>query len=337
MKLKLLLFTITALFLSNSFAGEARLLVWRPTPDSPAYILPQKSGETPQQAVERYRAFLFAGTGLAAVAPPTMFQNGEGEIVPLSESSEPRSLFVANYEKDHIDGSKRYRNFSSKITTTENFLLPLGALGRLSKAERAQIHEQVADKFAGLILMGGDDLDPKTYNEEVNGARGFNIDRDNLEIELIRAYVAAGKGFVFGICRGLQIVSAALGLKMKYQDIPSQADSNIQHGDNFHENYQRKTTNGLLERFLGGAQPFTGYSWHHQAVGYVKNAYLELAAVGLDGITEALEFLNGKGLLIQFHAELMKSIKGRKITDGVSQMIKSTHEARACRRTLLTQ
>jgi Predicted glutamine amidotransferases len=331
MKAKWLLFIYTVFFLSNSYAGDIQLLVWRPASDSPAYILPQKTGETARQAIERYRAFLFSDTGLKAVAPPTMFENGEGAVEALHDGG-AKALFVANKEQDHIEDSTRYQKFQKQITGTENYLLPLGAAARLHGADREAFHQAVIKQFSGLILMGGKDWTPSTYGHEVTYAVDFNLERDQLELELIRAYVKAGKGFVFGVCRGMQGTSIALGLKM-IQDIPKETTAYTPHSNNNHESFQRKTSYRILEGFLGGAQPYDMYSWHHQAVVYEANPYLTIAAISPEGITEALEFSNGKGLLIQSHPELTNSSKARKIMSGVSSMIVSTSLARSCGRT----
>ena len=53
--------------------------------------------------------------------------------------------------------------------------------------------------------------------------------RDDYEIALVKAFVAAGKP-VFGICRGLQLINVAFGGSL-YQDIPSQLPQAALHGD----------------------------------------------------------------------------------------------------------
>ncbi|MNT23409.1 Peptidase C26 [compost metagenome] len=182
--------------------------------------------------------------------------------------------------------------------------------------------------------MGGADVTPSTYGQEVTYARDFNLERDTLEIALIQAYVKAGKGFVFGVCRGLQITSVALGLEMKYQDIPAEAKTFTNHDGQNHESFQRKTPFRLLETFLGGAQPYSIYSFHHESVDYKPNNYVVLASVSPEGIVEALEFANGRGLLTQGHPEMYTTSKGRKIMAGVDGAIKANAEARSCGKAL---
>jgi putative glutamine amidotransferase len=56
----------------------------------------------------------------------------------------------------------------------------------------------------GLMLHGGVDMSPTSYGEEaLDPLWAGDRSRDLYEMELVRAFVAAGKP-VFGICRGLQ-------------------------------------------------------------------------------------------------------------------------------------
>ncbi|HPZ50178.1 MAG TPA: gamma-glutamyl-gamma-aminobutyrate hydrolase family protein, partial [Propionibacteriaceae bacterium] len=60
-----------------------------------------------------------------------------------------------------------------------------------------------ADYLDGLILQGGADVCPRTYGEEpLRPEWGGDPVRDAYELELVHAFMAAGKP-VLGICRGL--------------------------------------------------------------------------------------------------------------------------------------
>lgn len=71
-----------------------------------------------------------------------------------------------------------------------------------------------ADNLVGLVdgvlISGGDDLDPATYGEEPAGSKSFDPEVDQFEIALVAAARRQGKP-VLAICRGLQLLNAAMG------------------------------------------------------------------------------------------------------------------------------
>lgn len=62
----------------------------------------------------------------------------------------------------------------------------------------------------GLLLPGGADIDPRRYGAENIASEGIDEARDEEELRLAAAFIAAGKP-IFGICRGHQLVNVALG------------------------------------------------------------------------------------------------------------------------------
>ena len=72
--------------------------------------------------------------------------------------------------------------------------------------------------YDGLILCGGNDIDPSYYNEAPNGATNIDKARDEVEFSLLKAYIDAGKP-VLGICRGCQLINVFFGGTL-FQDLP---------------------------------------------------------------------------------------------------------------------
>jgi putative glutamine amidotransferase len=73
----------------------------------------------------------------------------------------------------------------------------------------------------GLVLQGGNDVAPESYGETpLHPDWAGDRVRDRYEIELVQAFVQAGKP-VFGICRGLQLLNVMFGGTL-LQDIPTQ-------------------------------------------------------------------------------------------------------------------
>ena len=66
------------------------------------------------------------------------------------------------------------------------------------------------EMFDGLLLAGGEDIDPSYYGEENNGSNPPDPNRDKTEWALCEKYVNAGKP-IFAICRGCQILNVYLG------------------------------------------------------------------------------------------------------------------------------
>lgn len=70
--------------------------------------------------------------------------------------------------------------------------------------------EKVMSNLGGLVLSGGDDVDPATYDAEPEASRGIDPEVDRFEIALVEAARGQGKP-VLAICRGLQVLNVALG------------------------------------------------------------------------------------------------------------------------------
>lgn len=69
---------------------------------------------------------------------------------------------------------------------------------------------RLVDMVDGVLLSGGDDLDPSTYNTPNQGSRSYSKDVDDFELAVVKAARAQDKP-VLAICRGLQLLNVALG------------------------------------------------------------------------------------------------------------------------------
>jgi putative glutamine amidotransferase len=154
----------------------------------------------------------------------------------------------------------------------------------------------LAKKLDGLLLSGGDDIDPALFGEENTHSLGVDARRDAMEISLTKAFFEQDKP-VLGICRGMQAMAVALSGKL-WQDIPSQTGAS--HPNNAdHEIIVRERT--FLAKFL--PERATVNSTHHQAVRTVPQGFMVCAAAP-DGIIEAMQAANGRRLYgVQFHPE----------------------------------
>lgn len=177
------------------------------------------------------------------------------------------------------------------------FILPLGY-----KDEEL---EALAKGFDGLLLCGGDDLNPALYGEAEHEKLGpYEDRRDRQERLLFEAACRLGMP-VFGVCRGLQLINVCLGGTL-YQDLPSQKPSEVEH--HMDEPYDRAehevklTERGLFAELLGRTSLGVN-SCHHQAIRTLGRD-LEVLAEAPDGIAEAIRGTSHPYLVaVQWHPE----------------------------------
>lgn len=164
----------------------------------------------------------------------------------------------------------------------------------------------IAERLDGLLLTGGEDVDPNLYNEEpIRGLGEVRSERDELELTLIHMMRAQGKP-ILGICRGMQILNVALGGTL-YQDLPRQWKGEIAHAQKAarsHVSHRVKIDpDSRLAACFNGETLIKVNSFHHQAVKDVASA-LRPVAWDAEGLVEAVESKTGSWMLaVQWHPE----------------------------------
>ena len=159
----------------------------------------------------------------------------------------------------------------------------------------------------GLILQGGLDVSPLSYNEtplrpEWSGDRT----RDLYELDLFWECLIQGKP-VLGICRGCQLINVALGGTL-YQDLPTEYPDIALHNDiDLYDGLShevRFTAGGLLSDLYPNRPTGTVTSIHHQAVKSIGNDLDIEARAEPDGVVEAIRWRGGGFVLgVQWHPE----------------------------------
>ena len=161
---------------------------------------------------------------------------------------------------------------------------------------------------AGLLLTGGEDVDPELYGEERLHVERLNRARDDFELALV-AEARARVLPLLGVCRGAQVLAVALGGSL-VQDIPRVAPGGgtvILHRG---ESPERRDTehsvsveNGSRLAQILGTTRLSVNSHHHQAVRQVPPPG-RVVAWSDDGVVEALEHPGPQFALgIQWHPE----------------------------------
>lgn len=148
----------------------------------------------------------------------------------------------------------------------------------------------ILDAVQGLVLTGGEDLDPSHFGEPRHPATGEANDlRDRVELALTRE-AAARKLPTLAICRGVQVLNVALGGTL-VQDIPTQAPSALKHEAKTARNervHEVDVDAGSRLASVVGDGRIMANSFHHQAVATLADG-LRTVAKSPDGVVEAVE------------------------------------------------
>jgi putative glutamine amidotransferase len=160
--------------------------------------------------------------------------------------------------------------------------------------------------IAGLVLTGGEDVDPHRFGEEPHPRTGAaNQARDAYEIALARAAYEQ-RIPTLAICRGAQVMNVALGGSL-VQDIGTQRNEALNHdqadrrNERVHEvDIDRRSR---LADVVRSTQIFTNSS-HHQSIDRIGDG-LHVVAKSPDGIIEAAEATDRAWWMVavQWHPE----------------------------------
>ncbi len=175
--------------------------------------------------------------------------------------------------------------------------------------------DEVLDGLDGLVLCGGDDVDPATYGAEDEGTNHVGpAGTDPWELALARGAVDRAIP-VLGICRGLQVLNVSMGGTLR-QDIAAEATPHppnpadpaevlaLRHPVTIRAGSRLAGVYGVEERVVN--------TIHHQAVDRLGDG-LEAVAWAPDGIIEAFEAVDPATdlLAVQWHPEKMPADEER--------------------------
>lgn len=170
-------------------------------------------------------------------------------------------------------------------------------------------YQRIAMLCDGLLITGGEDLDPSLFNQIKHPTTICSDPRiDELDFGLIEAFHQLNKP-ILGICRGLQSLNVYFGGTL-YQDINSFYPHHLPQG-----HLQNKQTppipgnqtshsvtfleNTTLYSIFG--QKHTVNSFHHQNIDYCPSCF-SISAMSEDGLIEGIE-MGDQILAVQWHPE----------------------------------
>lgn len=180
----------------------------------------------------------------------------------------------------------------------------------VSPAQEEATASRLLEMSSGLVLTGGEDVDPRRYGASENGAARVSPERDELEIRATERALERGVP-VLAICRGMQLLNVALGGSL-VGDLLGEGHGRLDHdrsGEMVSRDIHAVRVNGV--RHLRGVfegEEFRTNSTHHQGVRDLAEG-LVAVAWSEDGIVEAVEY-RGPGTDawvagVQWHPERM--------------------------------
>jgi putative glutamine amidotransferase len=150
-----------------------------------------------------------------------------------------------------------------------------------------------------LVLTGGGDVDPGFYGERNKGAKDIDRKRDLAEMELITAFLAAGKP-ILAICRGHQVLNVALGGSLIQHVKSVDAHAWKDGKDQIHA--VSNASGSLFSRLYGSRCVVN--SAHHQAVARLGTGLIDLQW-SEDGLVEGMVHTKLPVISVQWHPERM--------------------------------
>ena len=157
----------------------------------------------------------------------------------------------------------------------------------------------------GIILTGGEDINPLQYNDTINLAvcGDINYQRDTLERKLFD-FAFKNKLPLVGVCRGMQMMNVASGGSL-YGDIPTEIGTTVIHRNNGEVMHEIVIIDTCSLIFPIETDTFMVNSWHHQGLKIMPN-HLSVIARSFDGLPEAVVMEKSTHpfmIAVQFHPE----------------------------------
>ena len=164
----------------------------------------------------------------------------------------------------------------------------------------------------GVLFSGGSDVNPLLFGERTTGKTGNLIpQRDRQEIAMLRYLLEHTEKPILGICRGIQLINAALGGTL-FQHLPDEgfAPHTLPMYPRQSPSHSVTVEPDSLLAHITGQASLEVNSFHHMAVKRCAPC-LKVTARSTDEVIEAVELKgnpDGRFFLgVQWHPEMMAS------------------------------
>lgn len=170
------------------------------------------------------------------------------------------------------------------------------------------------EKLDGLLLTGGNDIDPKLYGATVESHTHVpEPRRDEYELSLL-THAAARAMPALGICRGLQLLNVHAGGTL-HQHVPEHAYTD--EPGSVEQHVVSIEPGSVLAGLYGETHPVN--SLHHQSLDRLGST-LRVTASTVDGGIEGVEHTELPIVAVQWHPEMMATAA----TDPIFQWLVAT-------------
>jgi putative glutamine amidotransferase len=180
---------------------------------------------------------------------------------------------------------------------------------------------------AGVVIGGGDDVQPQHYGLTGDAGARYDPERDELELEIFRI-AFANQVPVLGICRGAQLMNIARGGNL-HQDLRPLRKRTPNRNTIF------KIKDAFIEpgtklAAIVGRNELRVNSLHNQAIDDIGEPF-RLAAMDLDGFVQAIEHAQHPFMIgVQWHPEYLPyASHQRKLFAAFSRAVKNSRNIMA--------
>jgi putative glutamine amidotransferase len=196
-------------------------------------------------------------------------------------------------------------------------LLPLSYLNAIQRAgglalmlppdqHLTEEPDEVLGLLDGLILAGGADIDPSSYDQPAHPETHDTVpERDAFELALARAAIERDMPLL-GICRGMQLLNVACGgtLLQHLPDLLGHEEHRRVPGSFDGAEHDVTLLDGSIAQRAAGESTHSTRSHHHQGVDCVGAGLVVSGTSDLDQLPEAIELPDKRFVLgVQWHPE----------------------------------